>query len=44
MGIGMAVGPPLSGIIAGLVSVNAVFYFGAVVGLIGAGLFIWFTR
>ena len=36
----MAVEPPLSGVLAGLVGVNAVFHFGAVVGLIGAGLFI----
>jgi len=44
MGIGMAVGPLLSGVIADLVDVNAVFYFGAAVGLIGTGLFAWFTR
>jgi len=44
MGIGMAVGPPLSGVIADLVDVSAVFYFGAAVGLIGTGLFVWFTR
>ena len=44
MGVGMAIGPPLSGVIADLVDVNAVFYFGGVVGLIGTGLFAWFTR
>jgi MFS family permease len=44
MGIGMAVGPPLSGVIADSVGINAVFYFGAAVGLIGTGLFVWFTR
>lgn len=44
MGIGMAVGPPLSGVIADSVDVNAVFYFGGIVGLIGTGLFAWFTR
>ncbi len=44
MGIGMAVGPPLSGVIADLVDINAVFYFGAAVGVIGTGLFVWFTR
>ena len=44
MSIGMAVGPTLSGVIADLVDVNAVFYFGGAVGLIGTGLFIWFTR
>jgi len=26
------------------VSINAVFYFGGVAGLIGTGLFAWFTR
>ena len=44
MGIGMAIGPPLSGVIADLVDVNAVFYFGGIIGLIGTGLFVWFTR
>jgi multidrug resistance protein len=44
MGVGIAIGPLLSGVIADLVDVNAVFYFGAIIGLIGTGLFIWFTR
>ena len=44
MGIGFAVGPTLSGAIADSVDINAVFYFGGIVGLIGTGLFIWFTR
>jgi MFS family permease len=44
MGIGMAIGPTLSGVIADSVDVNAVFYFGGAVGLIGTGLFAWFTR
>jgi len=44
MGIGMAVGPPLSGVIADSIDINAVFYFGGIVGLIGTGLFVWFTR
>jgi len=44
MGIGQAVGPTLSGVIADSVDINAVFYFGAVVGLIGTGLFAWLTR
>ncbi len=44
MGIGMAAGPTLSGVIADSVDINAVFYFGGVVGLIGTGLFVWFTR
>jgi len=43
-GIGMAVGPLLSGVIADYVSINSVFYFGAFAGLIGTALFIWFTR
>lgn len=43
-GIGMAVGPLLSGVIADYVSINSVFYFGALAGLIGTGLFIWFTK
>ena len=44
MSIGQVIGPTLSGVIADLVDVNAVFYFGAIVGLIGTGLFVWFTR
>ncbi len=44
MGIGMAAGPILGGVIADSVDINAVFYFGGVVGLIGTGLFAWFTR
>jgi DHA1 family multidrug resistance protein-like MFS transporter len=42
--IGMAVGPLLSGVIADYVSINSVFYFGALAGLIGTSLFIWFAR
>ena len=44
MSIGVAIGPPLSGVVADLVDVNAVFYLGGVAGLIGTGLFTWFTR
>ena len=44
MSLGMVIGPTLSGVIADSVDVNAVFYFGAAVGLIGTGLFMWFTR
>lgn len=44
MSIGMAVGPLLSGVIADTVDVNSVFYLGAVMVLLGTGLFIWFTR
>jgi len=42
--IGMAVGPLLGGVIADSVDINSVFYFGTAVGLIGTGLFAWFTR
>lgn len=44
MSVGMAIGPIISGGIADLLNVDSVFYFGAIVGLIGTGLFIWFTR
>ena len=44
MSIGMAVGPTLSGVISDLVGVNAVFYFAGAIGLMGTGLFAWFTR
>jgi DHA1 family multidrug resistance protein-like MFS transporter len=42
--IGMGVGPLLGGVIADLVDINSVFYFGAIAGLIGTILFIWFGR
>ncbi len=44
MSIGMAVGPLLGRIIADLLNVNSVFYFAAVIGLVGTSLFTWFTR
>ncbi len=44
MGIGMALGPIISGGIADAVDVSWVFYFGAIMGLIGTGFFVWFTR
>ncbi len=44
MSIGMAIGPLLGGVINDFVNINSVFYFGASAGLIGTGLFIWFTR
>lgn len=44
MGIGMAAGPIISGAISDWLNVSSVFYFGGVTGLIGTGLFIWFTR
>jgi DHA1 family multidrug resistance protein-like MFS transporter len=42
--IGMAVGPLLSGVIADMVNINSVFYFGAIMSLVGTSLFIWFTK
>jgi MFS family permease len=44
MSIGLAIGPIISGVIADFINVNSVFYFGAVMGIIGTGLFIWFTK
>lgn len=44
MSIGMALGPIIAGGIADWLNINAVFYFGAAIGLIGTALFIWFTR
>ncbi|MBU2536377.1 MAG: MFS transporter [Chloroflexota bacterium] len=44
MSIGMAVGPILSGAIVDLININAAFYFNAGLALVGAGLFVWFTR
>jgi len=44
MSIGMAVGPIVSGGVAELANVSSVFYLVAVIGLIGTGLFGWFTR
>ena len=44
MSIGMALGPIISGGKADLQEINPVFYFGAAMGLVGTGLFVWFTR
>ncbi len=44
MSIGMALGPIISGGVADLLNIASVFYFGAAMGLIGTGLFVWFTR
>ena len=44
MGLGMVVGPLASGALNDYASINSVFYFAAAVGLMGTGLFIWFTR
>jgi len=45
MGLGMVVGPLASGgLYDFFVSTDPAFYFAAGVGLLGAGLFVWFTR
>ncbi len=44
MGIGMTLGPIASGLISDWLDINSVFYFGAIVGFIGTGLFAWLTR
>lgn len=44
MGVGMAIGPVISGQIADAVSVNWVFYFGTIMGLAGTVLFAALTR
>ncbi len=44
MSVGMAIGPIVSGGLADFANLNSVFYFGAVTGLVGTGLFHWFTR
>ena len=44
MGIGMAIGPLISGGIADWLNVDSVFYFGGITGFIGTGLFFWFTK
>ncbi len=41
---GMAIGPMLSGVIADLLDIRTVFYFGAIMGLVGTGLFLRYTR
>ena len=42
--IGMAIGPLLGGFMADTVNLNSAFYLGAVAGLIGTVLLVWFTR
>jgi MFS family permease len=44
MGIGMALGPIISGGIADAANVSWVFYFGAIMGVIGTSCFVWFAR
>ena len=43
-GIGMAVGPLLGGAIADFSDINSAFYFGAVMTLLGTGLFTWLSK
>ena len=44
MGIGMTIGPIMSGVVADFASINSVFYTAAGMGVIGTGLLIWFSR
>lgn len=44
MGVGIATGPIISGGLHDSLGINWVFYFGAVMGLVGAVLFAWFTK
>jgi DHA1 family multidrug resistance protein-like MFS transporter len=44
LGIGMIIGPLLSGVTADLVNISSVFYFAAAIGIIGTSLFSWFTQ
>ena len=44
LSIGMVVGPIVGGAIADFVGINSAFYFGAVMTLLGAGLFAWLSR
>ncbi|MFC1951727.1 MFS transporter [Chloroflexota bacterium] len=44
LSIGMTVGPIVGGAIADFVGINSAFYFGAVMTLLGAGLFTWLSR
>ena len=44
MSAGMAVGPLIGGAVYDAWEIESAFYFGAGVGLLGTGLFVWFTR
>lgn len=44
LNIGMVGGPILGGVVVDFTNISSVFYFGAVMTVVGAGLFSWFTR
>ena len=44
LSIGMAAGPLFGGAVVDYTGINSVFYFGALMTVAGAGLFVWFTR
>lgn len=44
MSLGFAVGPVLGGSIVDVGHVDPVFYFGAIIGIIGTVLFVWFAQ
>ena len=44
LSIGMVVGPIMGGIIIDFAGINSAFYFGAVMTLLGAGLFTWLSN
>ncbi len=44
LSMGIAIGPLLGGVIYDFINVNSVFYFAAIVGVIGTGLFAWLAR
>ncbi len=44
LSIGMVVGPIAGGAIADFAGISSAFYFGAVITLVGAGLFTWLSR
>jgi predicted MFS family arabinose efflux permease len=44
LSIGMVVGPVIGGLITDFAGINSAFYFGAVITLVGAGLFTWFSK
>jgi len=44
MSLGMAAGPLLGGLVVSVLDITSVFYFAAGLGLLGIGLFVWFTR